>query len=167
MYFRDSLDSLNGLGITGNNWFRRFNVTHILYIKSTRISFFISPTGCFTFWQLSKFSIQSINLTIFFNRAKNPIHRNLNPNLVKLDQIWIIITLYRLIKKQISFGVKSIGTGVLIVQILFYLMIFDKFCIANPNSVGFHIAPWVCNIISQRKNMCTDVNLSPKTTILN
>ena len=27
MHFRDSPDSLNGLGIPGNNWFRRFAVT--------------------------------------------------------------------------------------------------------------------------------------------
>ena len=35
MHFRDSPDSLNGLGIPGNIWFRRFAVTYIkwhLYI---------------------------------------------------------------------------------------------------------------------------------------
>ena len=32
MNFRDSPDSLNGLGIPGNNWFRRFTITYIYII---------------------------------------------------------------------------------------------------------------------------------------
>ena len=30
MHFKDSPDSVNGLGIPGNIWFRRFAVTHTL-----------------------------------------------------------------------------------------------------------------------------------------
>ena len=32
MHFRDSPDSLNGLGIPGNIWFRRFTVTYTIYV---------------------------------------------------------------------------------------------------------------------------------------
>ena len=37
IHFRDSPDSLNGLGISGNNWFRRFAVTYI-YIWNNIVS---------------------------------------------------------------------------------------------------------------------------------
>ena len=70
MHFRDSPDSLNGLEIPGNIWFRRFAVTYIDFLNNAKCIYLLSTwfisfiNVFFNIYLKDNFNIQSFQLCL-------------------------------------------------------------------------------------------------------
>ena len=103
MHFRDSPDSLNRLGIPGNNWFRRFTVTYtriysllmkiysndqrLVHIKFCSYEFFFN-TDRLAYWCRQDFLILTRLHLVYTNEFLIFLnHINVEWILIRVDQI--------------------------------------------------------------------------------